>query len=70
MMLIQLLKFVLLVITTYGMSYPPTWITNSMVQASNNRVISNLTTSNVTPTYTFAFGFSFSGIPNLGYGIK
>jgi hypothetical protein len=52
------------------MNYPPTWITNSMVQANNNRVISTLTTSDVTPTYTFNFGFPFSGIPNLGYGIK
>jgi hypothetical protein len=69
-MLIQLLQFVLLVIITYGMNYPPTWITNSMVQAKNNKVISSLTTSNVTPTYTFTFLSPFSGIPNLGYGIK
>ena len=69
-MLIQLLQFLLLVITAYGMSYPPTWVTNSMVQANNNKVISTLTGNSVTPTHTFNFGYAFTGIPNLGYGIK
>jgi hypothetical protein len=51
-------------------NYPPTWITNSMVQAGNNRIISTLTGNSVTPTYTFNFGFAFTNLPNLGYGIK
>jgi hypothetical protein len=52
------------------MNYPPTWITNSMVQANNNKVISRLTGDSETPTHTFTFGYAFTGIPNLGYGIK
>jgi hypothetical protein len=69
-MLKHMFNFVLLVILTTCMNYPPTWITNSMVQANNNKVISRLTGDSETPTHTFTFGYAFTGIPNLGYGIK
>lgn len=50
--------------------YQPQWLTNNYIRAGNENVISSLTGSNVTPTYTFTFSSPLSGIPNLGYGIK
>lgn len=48
----------------------PTWITSNLVRAGNNNVIHTLTGNSSTPTYTFIFSSSLSGIPYLGYGIK
>lgn len=49
---------------------PPTWITSNLVRAGNRNVINTLTGSSSTPTYTFTFSSSLTGIPYLGYGIK
>lgn len=61
---------ILLILNSHSLLYPPVWVTNSYVQAGNNNVINSLTGNSVTPTHTFPFNISFSGVPNLGYGIK
>lgn len=64
------LFFLLVLAKTALIQVPPTWVTSNYVQAANVAVINNILTGNsVTPTATFVFGFAFSSVPNLGYGI-
>lgn len=49
---------------------PPTWVTSPYVRAASNKVISSLTGSSSTPTYTFTFSSPFSTLPNIAYGIN
>ena len=68
-MIIVLLVFQALVHWGSAASVAPTWVTSSLVKASQFNVINTLTGSTATPAATMAFSSAFSAPPNLGYGI-
>ena len=61
---------ILVVLKVFGISIPPTWVTSNYVQASSKVIFSSFTPSGTVYTSTFTFGYSFSGLPKIGYGFK
>ena len=70
-MLISLImfSFILTFVASYN-AVAPTWLTSPYFRAGNNKVINRNTGNNTTPTYTFTFSSSLTGVPNLAYGVK
>lgn len=74
MHLLNALCFFISIITASSLSVPPTWLTNSYVQADTNFVINALASGIpvnllTTPTAVMTFANPFTSIPNLCYGI-
>lgn len=69
--LILWVSYIFLLFETYSYSVAaPVWITSPYFRAGNQKLISSRTGNNTTPTFTFTFSSSLSGVPNLAYGIK